>query len=541
NSSSLIEKLKKWTSIHDIYSLKKVIENNKISHKMLVYSLELLADSSVFKFYSIEAISELELHLRTLVALIEVICKTQFENFNPSSNSTTSSDILNDSKVYKNGKRNYNIDFLLLHLRDTLHCMRDDETKFSEVWRRAKKFLRIILGVAPRLVKKGIIHGSDLPIDNGVELLFKHLQGAFTWKYPISSWYYEWRTLLELHFNLQNFLQESSLPSKYGESLLLECLWYCVSKNWSNPISQSESLTNKKHFVNNLLGMEPLAFPHSLWFGALDIAQALIAKTLKDSTLGICYYLALESLQKAPTSFIHLDSVKLHQMIEAIREKSFQDEKLVDTNKNNVDDLKEKGKVIPANSSTSAHIITSSDDFISEIVTIELSCPPTCPFCRKIINLNSVINLPQSAIYQGIRNYLPEDNINVTQDHRENISNDSSDEEINLSKLKSQQKFKMTTSTVRKFFKTPKFLSSSLRKKADIAYKLGEFETTINILTEILEQYPTSYSLQYYRAKVYTERNKFYEAIKDLDSAIKQKPYKFDAYLLRGITYFSIG
>ncbi|KAF0494227.1 anaphase promoting complex subunit cdc27 [Gigaspora margarita] len=244
NSSNLIEKLKKWTSIHDIYSLKKVIENNKISHKMLVYSLELLADSSVFKFYSIEAISELELHLRTLVALIEVICKSeiriqhnlrekiytelgkfaevhfrstevheqgfnkvfkaQFENFNPSSKSTTSSelDILNDSKVNKNGKRNYNIDFLLLHLRDTLHCMRDDETKFSEVWRRAKKLLRIILGVAPGLVKKGILHGSDLPIDNGVELLFKHLQGAFTWKYPISSWYYEWRTLLELHFNI---------------------------------------------------------------------------------------------------------------------------------------------------------------------------------------------------------------------------------------------------------------------------------------------------------------------------------------------------
>ncbi|CAG8479497.1 1370_t:CDS:2, partial [Gigaspora rosea] len=530
------------------------IENNKISHKMLVDSLELLADSSVFKFYSIEVISELELHLRTLVALIEVhfrsteiheqgfnkVFKAQFENLiHHQSLQLHQNWILNGSKVYKNGKRNYNIDFLLLHLRDTLHCMRDDEAKFSEVWHRSKKLLRIILGVAPGLVKKGVLHGADLPIGNGVELLFKHLHGAFTWKYPISSWYYEWRTLLELHFNIQDFLQECLLPSKYGESLLLECLWCCVSKSWSNPISQSESLTNKKHFVNNLLGMEPLALPHSLWFGALDIAQALIAKTQKDSTLGICYYLALESLQKAPTSFIRfkaievlirlskrnmlfyniiendfvnhrqfsdLDSVKLHQMIEAIREKSFQDEKLVNTNKNNVDGLKEKGKVNPANSSTSAHLLTSSDDFISEIVTTELSCPvtckisknfqillccnhlissetlqqiinnksqSTCPFSRKIINLNSVINLPQSAIYQGIRNYLPEDNINVTQDHRENVSNDSSDEEINLSKLKSQQKFKTTTSTVRKFFKTPKFLYS-LRKKADIAYKLGD-------------------------------------------------------------------
>jgi hypothetical protein len=29
-------------------------------------------------------------------------------------------------------KRNYNIDFLLIHLRDTLHSLSDDETKFRE-------------------------------------------------------------------------------------------------------------------------------------------------------------------------------------------------------------------------------------------------------------------------------------------------------------------------------------------------------------------------------------------------------------------------
>ncbi|KAF0404792.1 putative peptidase c14 caspase catalytic subunit p20 [Gigaspora margarita] len=273
---------------------------------MLIESIKLLADASTFDYYSIEAISELELHLRTLVSLIEVICKTEiriqhdlrekiytqlgkfaeihfkltevygqgfnkvfkpkFEDFNPQSKSTTlpSLAISGDSKTYKDRKCNYNVDFLLLHLRDTLHCMRDDENKFFEIWNRIKSFLRITLGIAPGLVKKGISHGVDLPIDNGIELLFKQLREAFSWKYPISSWYYEWRTLLELHFNIQNFLQECSLPSKYGESLLLECLWHCVSKSWSNPISQSESFTNKKHFINNLLGMEPLALPHSL-------------------------------------------------------------------------------------------------------------------------------------------------------------------------------------------------------------------------------------------------------------------------------------
>ncbi|CAG8768687.1 33809_t:CDS:2, partial [Gigaspora margarita] len=455
-------------------------------------------DSSVFKCYSIEVISELEIHLRTLTSLIEVICRCEirirhdlreniyaqlgkFAEIQPS-NSTTSPDLANsnDSKIYKDGKRNYNIDFLLLHLRDTLHCMRDDENKFLEVWRRIKELLRIILGITPGLVKKGISHGADLPINSGTEILFKHLQGAFTWNYPISSWYYEWRTLLELHFNIQNFLQECSLPSKYGESLMLECLWHCVSKSWSNPISQSESLIKRKHFVNNLLGMEPLAFPHSLWFGALDIAQELIAKTQKDSTLGICYYLALESLQKSPSSFILilqitsslLDSVKRlksHNMIETIHVKSFHDEKLVDTNKNIVNYSKEKGKTVTIDSLNSDHM-TISNDIISEIVTTELSCPvtykisknfqilpcckhsissetlqqitnnksqSTCPFCRKLIDLNLLINLPQSAIYQGIRNYLPEDNnVNTIQNYDENISNENSDDkEINISKL----------------------------------------------------------------------------------------------------------
>ncbi|CAG8543720.1 10198_t:CDS:2, partial [Racocetra fulgida] len=218
---------------------------------------------------------------------------------------------------------------------------------------------------------------------------------------------------------------------------------------------------------------EPLAFPHSLWFGALDITQDLIAKTQRDSTLGICYYLALESLQKAPLSFIRFKAI-------------------------------EKEKAI----TTFPHTITPSDDSISDIVSTELSCPvtyqipnnfqilpcehlispealqqiinktsqPTCPLCRKIIDLNSVINLPQSTICQGIRNHLPEDNNNnVAQDHNKNTSDESSDEEeINISKLKSQQKFKISDSTL---------------------------ETTINALTEILEEYPTSYSLKCYRAK----------------------------------------
>ncbi|CAG8602953.1 8045_t:CDS:2, partial [Racocetra persica] len=552
----LIKKFKKWTSTHDIYTLKKIIEDNKISHKMLVESIELLADSSAFKYYSVEAVSELVSHIRTFVSLIEVACKSeirishdlreniysqlgkfaeihfrstevneegfnkvfksQFEDFNPHSN---------DSKIHKDGKRNYNIDFLLLHLRDTLHCIRDDENKFLEIWNRVKSILRIILGIASGSTKAGISYGADLPINNGIELLFKCLQEAFNWKYPISSWYYEWRTLLELYFNIQNFLQECSLSLKYGESLLLECLWHCVSRSWSNPIYQSEYLINQKHFINNLLGKEPLAFLHSLWFGALDIMQDLIAKTQKDSTLGICYYLALESLQKVPLSFIRfkatevliklskrnmlfyniikndfkdykyslnsVEGLKFDHMSEAIHVKTSQDEKLVDISKSNISNLKNKRRAITTYGLISPYSITPSDDLISDIVTTELSCPVTYQI------LNNFQILP--SIYQGIRNRLPEDN-NDAQNHK-NISNESSDdEEINISKLKFQQTFKISDSTVKRFFKASKFFHPSLRK-ANTAYKSGELETAINALTEILEEYPTSYSLQCHQAK----------------------------------------
>ncbi|CAG8779315.1 12780_t:CDS:1, partial [Racocetra fulgida] len=74
---NLIKQFRKWSSTHDIYPLKKIIRDKKISDEMLVESIELLTDSSAFKYYSFEAISKLESQLRTLVSLIEVICKSE--------------------------------------------------------------------------------------------------------------------------------------------------------------------------------------------------------------------------------------------------------------------------------------------------------------------------------------------------------------------------------------------------------------------------------------------------------------------------------
>ncbi|PKB99903.1 hypothetical protein RhiirA5_505468, partial [Rhizophagus irregularis] len=152
------ELLKNLTKPSYLYALKLLFENlqNEFSSQVLENSLEALVDTS-FKHYSKESVARLELHLRILVTVLERICfspivlskelrdkvynslakfaeihrkttqvieigldnnfRTNFNQFNQQNN---------DQIAIK--KRNYNIDFLLIHLRDTLHSLRDDET-----------------------------------------------------------------------------------------------------------------------------------------------------------------------------------------------------------------------------------------------------------------------------------------------------------------------------------------------------------------------------------------------------------------------------
>ncbi|GET55520.1 hypothetical protein GLOIN_2v1872937 [Rhizophagus irregularis DAOM 181602=DAOM 197198] len=73
----------------------------------------------------------------------------------------------------------------------------------------------------------------------------------------------------------------------------------------------AKALKNTGGFINELAGNEPIALPHTLWFGILDLAQNLIQKSSRIATYGLCYYLAIESLNKAPSSFIQFKSIEL--------------------------------------------------------------------------------------------------------------------------------------------------------------------------------------------------------------------------------------
>ena len=158
------ELLKSLTKPKCLYALKILFENiqNEFSSQILIDSLIALADPTPFNYYSKESVARLELHLRTWVAVLERICFSEMRlsrelredvynslaKFAEIHRKTTQvieeglenifKSKLNINQQQKNEdenyikKRNYNIDFLLIHLQDTLHSLRDDKTWFQE-------------------------------------------------------------------------------------------------------------------------------------------------------------------------------------------------------------------------------------------------------------------------------------------------------------------------------------------------------------------------------------------------------------------------
>jgi tetratricopeptide (TPR) repeat protein len=334
---------KNLTKLENLYVLKLLIEDlkNKFSSQILIDLLKALTDHTSFDHHSPEIVVRLELHLRTFAAVLERICfslivfgkeirdkaykslakfaefhrKTTYviseglENnfrlvqFNPSQDK-------NDENVFQ--KRNYNIDFLLIHLRDTLHSLRDDETWIREMLRRVKECIKAALN-APTSV-------SEIP--KGIPSILAHLRQGLSFKYPIASYYVGWRTMLIIQYNLCNLSKKSEISKKMEEMALIEYYWGNLEIEWTNVVdSQSkfdevlnelvEVLRNTGSFFNDLVENEPLALPHTLWFGILDLAQSYIQKSTRKATYGLCYYLAIESLNKAPSSFIQFKAIEI--------------------------------------------------------------------------------------------------------------------------------------------------------------------------------------------------------------------------------------
>ncbi|PKC10147.1 TPR-like protein [Rhizophagus irregularis] len=176
------ELIKNIPKLKYLFALKLLFENpfNQFSDEVLRNSLVTLADPTPFDYYGKQSVVRLELHIRTWVAVLEKICftsmrlskklrdkvynslakfaeihkkttqvmqegidnnyRSDFNQFNQLQDNKEDEGIIN--------KRNYNIDFLLIHLRDTLHSLRDDETWFQEIIRRTKKLFKTLLSLA---------------------------------------------------------------------------------------------------------------------------------------------------------------------------------------------------------------------------------------------------------------------------------------------------------------------------------------------------------------------------------------------------------
>ena len=201
-------------------ALKLLFENplNKFSSQLLVDSLKHLANPTLFDHHSKEITTRLELHLRTLVAILEQICFSQIvlgkelrdkvynslakfaefhhknsqvieegfgSSFRPNFNPCNQKDDQDEHIVIK--KRNYNIDFLLVHLRDTLHSLRDDETWFQEILRRTKDLLKVVLNITPGVLSSV---GITVPNDNcSILSMLTQLRQGLSFKYPVASYY----------------------------------------------------------------------------------------------------------------------------------------------------------------------------------------------------------------------------------------------------------------------------------------------------------------------------------------------------------------
>ncbi|GBC07945.1 hypothetical protein RclHR1_00780025 [Rhizophagus clarus] len=490
------ELVKELTEPKFLYALKLLFENlqNKFSSQILISSLKSLANPTLFDYYSEENVARLELHLRTWIAVLERI---HFSN----PPIVLSKDLLDNvcnslakfAEIYyktiqivdksnfnqqKDKKCNYNIDFLLIYLRDTLRSLRDNETWFQELLRRIKDLLNTILNITPSSKVASI---SDE--NYSIESMITQLRQGLNYKYSVPSYYIDWRIMLVIQHNLSIWSESSEgiINKKFAEMLLMEYIWSFLEREWNNVTEKSildsqvkfdvvsnkviKSLRNTGNFLSNLTDNEPLVLPHILWFGILDLTLNLIQKSTRTATYGICYYLTIESLNKAPSNFIqfkvieillHLHNIdnqtfsmieddfnqyvqklskhnltdfskKFQNLLIFVKEKYLKDYKILNDVRKGKE--KEKGKSLNQNTIyINKPILNSSNviDVIADEITCPISSEPTdqlcilkcqhilsldslkklkqkiCPKCREKLEDYDIRYLPQNTIYKNL-------------------------------------------------------------------------------------------------------------------------------------------
>src|SRR6185437_13864573 len=207
--------------------------------------------------------------------------------------------------------QNYNNDFLLMHLYNTLHVL-DDKTAWLEIINQLRAFFAALVEVLPGMT--GIMATVETPIDNKATIgIYSNIHKTLQFKFSVGHWYKEWRYLYTIY---QAFVEWSAAPIHRnfvakGELMLIKDLWRFGDQEWSKAVSAKSEISGYKSKLKNISNHISESVPYSLLFGILDIAQSLIISTKNTNTLAHCYYLAKQSLDIVKIEFIQFKAMEV--------------------------------------------------------------------------------------------------------------------------------------------------------------------------------------------------------------------------------------
>ncbi|CAG8612650.1 4119_t:CDS:2 [Ambispora leptoticha] len=326
-TEGLIEYLKvNLPTLTNLKDLESLIEqpNSNLSIGILIRVLEVLPDPANYNYQTYDTTITLELHSRILVTLLHNIrCQLDKTSVTLSKQLRekmyevlTNFEHLHHKNVGAGIWRNYNVDFNLTVSRDILHCVPDNESihtsdlldEFSRLMNYAE--LSLLPSSAPTS-RKNLLGDWEIDVD------------AFNQQYKVCDWHLDWCRLFQLYRQLYGWIskdrkQESAeigMIKKYAEMQLFNELWLYANKAWANATSFADSSEFYSNGTNqdDIFGSGPISHPNSLWFGILDIVHKILLESEIQHPVDfiLCYYLALQSLERSPNDFIRFKALEI--------------------------------------------------------------------------------------------------------------------------------------------------------------------------------------------------------------------------------------
>ncbi|CAG8477797.1 5846_t:CDS:2 [Scutellospora calospora] len=555
--------MKDFSEPSNLFGFKILVEDLrlKFSAKLLINALKLLSDVSLFDYYTEDIISHFELHLRTWVATLEkVVCSSIILNqefYDKLYSSLVSfidihyhitlffkqevnlDNLDNAGDNYLNFQ-NFNINFLLIHLRDSLHCIRNNEARSEEFLRHGKDFILKLIRITPKGDKSQdileIFEGPTLP----------KLDNFFNFKNSIPNWYQKWREFLFLYYSLQDLIRDSNhyILQHRNEAYILEFLCqYIFDQNLNQSelekLDFSEILNNQEDFSSLFIEYRFTDLPYFLWFGLLDFAQNLCRKITQQTTLTFFYYLGLEILKKTKYDYVQFKSLELLLSLSNKDPEWFENLVQTEINKHCASlsiDSQQKFKNLLDNVNLKLQLddkfiknlistqykeswffkekfsASKSDTLFKEIIMEQLTCPITGEITGDFLILRCNHSISYDAIRKG--------EIILS------IENKSIECPFCKTIFKLESIYKFSRNSIIKV-KLPTF------NRAIKALRRHEYSTAVIWLTRILHFYPKSYSVRCRRALASWKIEMYSQALNDLTIAIQLNPKKSLAYIYR--------